>query len=145
MYACSSSGNRQSLAPSPTYLQEHGIHLHAAILRPKRHLFIKPRVPYMIFNLGDSVSESTSFCLEGHQELLNDHHVLGRLVYTFLECECAEGDGMGIPRLLKSSFDQFTMMLYRDRPDKLTTGKQKFVRARKARSKHFYRRKVCFY
>ena len=78
----------------------------------------------MVFNIGESVAEATNFCLEGHDQLLDDVELDGKLLYKFLVCFCEEGRIKKVPRILKSSFNVLKTMRYEDRADKKTAGRK---------------------
>ena len=137
---------KKCLTPTPTYLRDLGITLGSIIQFPGRHVVVKPKVPHMVFNIGESVAEATNFSLEDHAELLNDVRLAcGELRYKFLVCRCRDKkpkkQWRHIPRIELKSLAKVSSMRYDER-DKKTAGKRRLTGAKKNTKKHFHHRKV---
>ena len=106
-------------------------------------MVVKPKVPHMVFNIGDSVAEATNFCLEGHIKLLQDLTLeCGHVIYKYIVCFCEEGKEKKVPRIELKSLVKVSSMSYANRDDKKTAGKRKLVRAEKSAAKRFCHEKV---
>ena len=109
-------------------------------------MVVKPKVPHMVFNIGDSVAEATNFCLEGHIRLLQDITLeCGHVIYKYLVCLCEQGKEKKVPRIELKNLAKVSSMNYADREDKKTAGKRKLLGAKKSAAKRFCRGKVTLH
>lgn len=127
--------------PSPSYLRHQDIKLSSILQFPRRYVVIKPKVPHMVFNIGESVAEATNFFLENHIHLLNDVRRGKDVLYKYLVCKCEDGKGT-VPHVRKVSLKKISNMSFANRRDKRSAGKQKLSRAKKKRSARFTHFKV---
>ena len=128
--------------PSPTYVCDQGIKLSSILQFPRRYVVVKPKVPHMVFNIGDSVAEATNFCLEGHTKLLCDVKRSKHVLYKYLVCNCEDGRENGVPRIRKVHLERISKMSFANRRDKRTAGKQKLSRSKKKKTAMFTHKKV---
>ena len=105
-------------------------------------MVVKPKVPHMVFNIGESVAEATNFSLEGHKDLLDEVRLAcGDLGYKFLVCHCKDRESKHVAKIELRSLAKVSSMQYDERHKK-TAGKRRLRGAKKNIKKHFSMRKV---